>query len=211
VRNYPYPEEIISAQPESSWDSRRQSVAYVGGITTERGILQMVEAMALMPESITGTLELVGNEVPWFAGPEKLYSHPGWARVHHHGILEQPKVFSLLHNVRAGLAVLHPTPNFRDSIPVKFFEYMGAGIPIIASDFPAWRRILEDSGCALFVDPMNPQAIASAIEFILTHPAEAEAMGRRGREAMRNRYNWETEATTLLNLYSGLREPSCVA
>ncbi|HEY2120602.1 MAG TPA: glycosyltransferase family 4 protein [Candidatus Acidoferrum sp.] len=209
VRNYPYPEEIISAQPELSWNERRHSVAYVGGITIERGILEMVKAMALLPDSILGTLELVGNQIPSFADPEKLHAHPGWARVVHHGILEQPDVFSLLHNVRAGLAVLHPTPNFRESIPVKFFEYMGAGIPIIASDFPAWRRILDDCSCAIFVDPMNPKAVARAIEFLLTHPVEAEAMGRRGRDAMLNRYNWQTEATTLLNLYCGLRQPLC--
>jgi glycosyltransferase involved in cell wall biosynthesis len=209
VRNYPYPEEIICAQPGTTWNQRRQSIAYVGGVTGERGIQEMVSAMALLPESLSATLEIVGNELPAFVEPAKLYSHPGWARVKHHGILEQPKVFRLLHNVRAGLAVLHPIPNFRESIPVKFFEYMGAGLPIIASDFPAWRGILEDSGCAIFVNPMDPQAIARAIQYVLDHPAEAEEMGRRGQDAMVQRFNWKTEASTLVNLYFGFKEPRC--
>jgi glycosyltransferase involved in cell wall biosynthesis len=211
VRNYPYPDEIISAQPAGDWNARRQSVAYVGGVTAERGVREMVAAMSLLPESLDGTLELVGNEVPAFLDPPTLYAHPGWKRVWHHGILEQSKVFRVLHNVRAGLAVLHPIPNFLDAIPVKFFEYMGAGIPIIASDFPAWRQILDESGCALFVNPMKPQAIAEAIQYILTHPAQAEEMGRRGREAMVQKFDWKTEATTLVNLYSGFQEPLCAA
>ncbi len=169
----------------------------------------MVSAMSLLPESLPATLELVGNELPAFVQPEKLYRHPGWRRVQHHGILEQPRVFSLLHNVRAGLAVLHPIPNFLDSIPVKFFEYMGAGLPIITSDFPAWRKLLEDTGCAIFVDPMNPEEIAQAIQYVLTHPAEAEEMGRRGCDAMVQRFNWKTEASTLVNLYDGFKEALC--
>ena len=209
VRNYPYPEEIIFAQPAIKWQERRQSVAYVGGITGERGIHEMVSAMSLLPESFPATLELVGNQLPLFVEPEKLYRHPGWRRVKHHGILEQPEVFSLLHEVRAGLAVLHPIPNFLDSIPVKFFEYMGAGLPIITSDFPAWRKLLDDTGCAIFVDPMNPREIAAAIQYVLTHPAEAEEMGRRGCASMVQRFNWKTEASTLVDLYAGFKETLC--
>jgi glycosyltransferase involved in cell wall biosynthesis len=209
VRNYPYPEEIIHAQLDTNWDERRQSVVYVGGITGERGIHEMVSAMALLPQSLPATLELVGNQLPDFVEPEKLYKHPGWQRVEHHGILEQPSVFRLLHHVRAGLAVLHPIPNFLESIPVKFFEYMAAGLPIIASDFPAWRKILDDTGCAIFVDPMNPREIAQAIEYVLTHPGEAEAMGRRGRDAVVQHFNWKTEASTLVSLYRAFGDGVC--
>ena len=84
------------------------------------------------------------------------------------------------------------------------FEYMSVGLPVIVSGFPLWRRIVDEAGCGLPVDPLNPQAIADAMVWILDHPAEAEAMGRRGREAVEKYYNWETETDKLAALYKKL-------
>jgi len=84
------------------------------------------------------------------------------------------------------------------------FEYMASGIPFIASDFPFWREIISDSNCALFVDPQDPQAIAGAMQWLLDNPEEAAAMGRRGRAAVEERYNWEAESGKLIALYRRL-------
>jgi glycosyltransferase involved in cell wall biosynthesis len=211
VYNYPYPSEIVFAQVASPWEARRQSVAYVGGITAQRAILEMVSAMALLPDSLEATLELAGNEIPEGIQSAALYEHRGWSRVRHHGLLDQPSTFRMLHKVRAGLVLFHPEPNHLEAMPQKIFEYMGAGLPLIASDFPLWRRILGETRCALFVNPLDPRAIAEAIEYILRNPQEAEQMGIRGRAAVLERYNWDTEAAKLINLYEGLVQPLCAA
>ena len=96
-------------------------------------------------------------------------------------------------------------------MPQKIFEYMGAGLPVIASDFPLWRRIIGDAGCGIFVDPTSPEQIAKAIQYVLTHPFEAELMGRRGRDAVVERFNWKTEATKLVSLYKELENELCAA
>jgi glycosyltransferase involved in cell wall biosynthesis len=83
---------------------------------------------------------------------------------------------------------------------------MAAGLPVIASDFPLWRKIVTESGCGLLVDPRNPQAIAEAMNYILSHPDEAAAMGQRGRTAVEGRYNWETEFPKLQRLYGELNK-----
>jgi len=85
---------------------------------------------------------------------------PGWARVQYLGVLDRPSVANLLCHVRLGLLLLQPEPNFVNARPVKLFEYMAAGIPVIASDFPLWRQIIGEAGCGLLVDPQDPQAIA---------------------------------------------------
>jgi glycosyltransferase involved in cell wall biosynthesis len=211
VRNYPYPKEVVFAQPSLPWASRRQSVAYVGGISALRSIREMVEAMALLPSTLPAALELAGNEVPEGLRPEELYNHAGWLRVRHHGLLDQPSTFRLLHRVRAGLVLFHPVPNHMEAMPQKIFEYMGAGIPLIVSDFPMWRKLLENTGCALFVDALDSQAIANAIEYILTHPQEAEGMGLLGQAAVLEKYNWDDEAEKLVSLYSGIKDSVCVA
>jgi glycosyltransferase involved in cell wall biosynthesis len=100
--------------------------------------------------------------------------------------------------------ILHPQPNFMDSQPVKLFEYMAAGIPVIASDFPLWRGIIDSVRCGILVDPYDPAAIANAINYLLTHDEEAEEMGRRGRLAVEQRFNWKIEEQKLLGLYHAL-------
>lgn len=205
VHNYPYQKELVGAMQESPWETRRQSVAYVGLISGNRGIHEMVSAMSLLSESLPATLELAGP------GNCKELSHrPGWQRVHHYGLLDQLSTFRVLHGVRAGLVLFHPEPNHVEAMPQKIFEYMGAGLPVIASDFPLWRRILGNVGCGIFVDPLDPQGIAEAIEYVLTHPREVEEMGRRGQAAVLERYNWETQVGKLVSLYSGLGKP-CAA
>jgi hypothetical protein len=81
---------------------------------------------------------------------------------------------------------------------------MCAGLPVIASDFPLWREIVTSAGCGLLVNPKDPHEIAEAMKYLLTHPQEAEEMGRRGFESIVERYNWAKEEETLLRFYSKL-------
>jgi len=202
IHNYPYVRELVREGNEIAWSARRQSVAYVGGLTFHRAIREMVGAMALLPDSISATLELAGPEVG--TDLAELREHPGWARVRHYGFIDQRQTFEILRSVRAGLVLYHPEPNQVESMPQKIFEYMGAGLPVIASDFPLWRQIIGGAGCGIFVDPLKPAQIAAAIEYLSTHPQEAEEMGRRGQAAVLERFNWDSEAEKLVQLYRAL-------
>jgi len=204
VHNYPYIREVINASSTTPWESRRQSVAYIGGLSLHRAIREMVEAMALLPDSLPAMLELAGPENKEDTNLAELHKHPGWPRVQNHGFIDQRRTFQILQNVRAGLVLYHPEPNQVESLPQKIFEYMGAGIPVIASDFPLWRKIIGDAGCGFFVNPMKPAEIAKTIEHVLTHPQESEEMGRRGQAAVMKHFDWATEAEKLVHLYSTL-------
>ena len=101
----------------------------------------------------------------------------------------------------AAAVLFHPAKNHVDACPNKLFEYMTARIPVIASDFPQWREMIEGVGCGLVVNPLVPIAIAEAIRWLLTHSEQAEAMGQRGRDAVLSSYRWECEADKLLGIY----------
>jgi glycosyltransferase involved in cell wall biosynthesis len=204
VQNFPQSEVQLEAEMMSYHD-REPLIAYVGGISEHRGAREMIEAMAQLCKCVPARLELAG----FFDPPEsqqELASEPGWSRVDFLGWLSPTEVRELLGKSRLGLMVLHPIENHIMSQPIKLFEYMSAGIPVVASDFPLWRSIIQEVGCGLLVDPTNPAAIAEAIRWLLDRPAEAESMGKRGRAAVRRVYNWENEQQKLIELYARLMD-----
>lgn len=207
IRNFPIPEEIVAGS-QVRWEDRAMSVTYVGGITGLRGIREMVQAMALLPKSLPATLEIAGSSL-YEDNLDDLPRLDGWNRTLHHGYLDRAGIATLFSRVRAGLVLFHPAPNHLESMPMKLFEYMAAGIPVIASNFPAWQELIGEARCGILVDPLRPRAIAEAIAYVLTNPAEAEEMGLRGQAAVRQAYNWDSQAQKLLRLYCELLELKC--
>ncbi len=204
VSNYPRIEEIGCSR-DGGAAAGDGALLYVGArITRARGAREMVQAMGLLPSSIPLQLKLAGGWDP----PElrvELSVIPGWERVNFLGWLGREELAQVLHQARAGLVVLHPEPNYLTAQPVKLFEYMCAGLPVIASDFPVNREVIEGARCGLLVNPLDPEEIACAIQYLWTYPQQAAEMGRRGQQAVRERFNWANEERALLELYGRLR------
>lgn len=199
VQNFPVPGELMPVTP-SRYEDRSHLVAYVGKIEGIRGAREMVAAMSALPPSVEACLAMAGVFEPARLETE-LRQQEGWSRIHPMGWLTRPEVSALLGRARIGLVLLHPAGNYIDAQPNKLFEYMAAGIPVVASDFPRWRTLIEDVSCGLLVDPLDPSAIAAAIQWLLKHPDEAAAMGQRGQAAIRDTYNWAAEGERLIGLY----------
>ncbi len=202
INNYPLLGELASS---SSWAVKMPEVCYVGGIGAIRGIVEVVDAMGQL-RSIA-RLNLVGRFGD-VSLEKRLQGQAGWYRVNPLGFVDRAGVRDVLARSMAGLVTLHPLPNHIDAHPNKMFEYMSAGIPVIASDFPLWREIIAGNDCGLLVDPLNPAAIAETIDYLITHPKEAERMGRNGRRAVESCYNWEHEGQKLLAFYDTILNPS---
>lgn len=199
VQNYP----LLSEFPTSTstpMASRSRTIAYIGGIARVRGAFQIVDVMPLLPDV---RLKLAGKFIPESLRIE-LESRQGWKRVEYMGWLGREGVSKLLEETRVGLVLLHPTDSYLESLPVKMFEYMASGIPMVVSDFPLWRRILSDFDCAIFVDPFDLRQVAEAVEGLVNNPERAEVMGVAGRQAIESKYNWESELIELDRFYRNL-------
>ncbi len=202
VQNFPLPNELETTGTVP-YIERPKSFVYIGGIDLVRGACEIIQALELLDSVCSANLELVGTIHPAHL-EERLRRFAGWKWVTYWGQVTRGRLPGIIGKARAGLVLFHPLANHIDAQPNKMFEYMSVGLPLIASDFPLWRRIIDGVGCGLLVDPLNPAAIAEAMCWILEHPKEAETMGQRGRKAVEQIYNWGPEASKLVNLYDGL-------
>jgi glycosyltransferase involved in cell wall biosynthesis len=195
INNFPLLDDLASA---ASWAQKQPVVCYVGGIGKIRGIVEVTQAMGLVQSA--ARLQLAGQ----FSErdlQQRVQALPGWQRVDALGFVDRSGVRGVLARSMAGLVTFLPAPNHIDAQPNKMFEYMSAGTPVIASDFPLWREIIAGNDCGLLVNPLNPAQIAEAIDHLVTHPDDAERMGRNGRKAVLERYNWPNEEKKLLDFY----------
>ncbi|MDI6880395.1 MAG: glycosyltransferase family 4 protein [Desulfitobacteriaceae bacterium] len=199
-----YPDIHILPNPSSAPRDKKENVlVYVGGISRLRGALEMVRALEYLDHIDNLHLDLIGRfEHPGLE--QELQVMQGYRRVRFLGWLQPTEVYKHLRKADIGLVCLHPEPRYVVSWPVKLFEYMAAGLPVVASNFPLWKEIVEGNQCGITVDPLNPKAIAQAIEYLLTHPEEARRMGENGRRAVLEKYNWDKEVDKLLAIYREL-------
>jgi glycosyltransferase involved in cell wall biosynthesis len=177
---------------------QKNTLCYVGGIFRTRGIYELVQAM----DDVDAQLLLAGKfESAQFEA--EVRALPSWNKVVFYGHIDRLGVRDLLASSSVGVVTLKPTASYKEAYPIKMFEYMAAGIAVLASDFPLWRDLVEKHNCAQFVDPCDPKKIASALEQMFKSP-DLHAWGQNGRKAIESNINWSMEAEKLVALYQDL-------
>jgi glycosyltransferase involved in cell wall biosynthesis len=197
INNYPLVDELFYNDNNSV---PRRELAYVGGLSEVRGIKELINAM---PQTTGVTLKIAGefNDPKFELSVKQL---DGWSKVQHLGQISRSEVKSMLSKSFAGVVNFLPYPNHIEARPNKMFEYMSAGLPTIASNFSLWREIIEGNNCGICVDPLDPTAIAAAIDTLAQDPERARQMGQNGQKAVLEKFNWSSEEKKLLSLYENL-------
>jgi glycosyltransferase involved in cell wall biosynthesis len=198
INNFPMLGELDAAVP---WDQKQKQVCYVGAISAIRGIRELVQANVFSRSD--ARLNLVGG-FSESALEAEVKNHAGWHRVNALGSLDRAGVRDVLGRSVAGVVTFHPLSAHIESQPNKMFEYMSSGVPVIASDFPLWREIIEGNDCGLCVNPLDPAAIAGAIDHLVNSPETARRMGENGRRTVLKKYNWAAEEKKLFGFYDAM-------
>ncbi|WP_043906118.1 glycosyltransferase family 4 protein [Parageobacillus genomosp. 1] len=204
VHNFPILNELLDPNIDiSNKDFSRPNIVYIGGITKLRGIKEMMLAVEKVNEHTDVKLQLAGKFAPEHLEYE-MKQLSAWKYVQHLGWLNRQQIKDCLFNATLGLVLLHPEPRYIVSYPIKLFEYMSAGIPVIASHFPLWKEIVENCECGKCVNPLDVNEIARTIQWFIDNPEKAKQMGLNGRKAIEEKYNWENESKILIRLYEEL-------
>jgi len=183
------------------------TIVYAGSITEDRGYETMLRTAAILRErKVPARILLLGRITLARARPslERLQEELEQAGVLVRGYVRHGQVHSHLVSSEIGWIPWGITPLHLLQMPHKLFEYMMAGLCVVASDFGLLSEIVRDHDCGVLVPPGDAEANAEAICYLLDHPQERLRMGQNGRKAAVSCYNWGSEADKLLRLYADL-------
>lgn len=137
---------------------------------------------------------------------KQLKSLAGWRKVEYVGRIPHQEIKRFYAGALAGMAINHCSQllNMGTLGNTKLFEYMEAQLPVVCTDYPLWKDVVEGNQCGICVNPEDNNAIREAIVYLKEHPEEAAQMGKNGRKAVREKYNWAIEEKKLLEFYQKL-------
>jgi len=202
-----FPQRTFAEIPNPIFTRPILTMLYAGRISIDRGALLYIDILNfLLDLNIPARLIFVGAITPakdekpihqHALGLEKFIVYTGW--------IPYNQMQEIYHSADIGLSILQPLPRFIAALPVKLFEYMASGLPVIASNFPAISSIIKEENCGILVDPTSqPKNIVDIIEEWWNQPSIPCSLGENGRQAILSKYNWENQSSNLIELYIDL-------
>ncbi len=114
------------------------------------------------------------------------------------GAVPPDQVPSLLSEMDVGVA---PYPTRRSYVsPLKVFEYLAAGLPVVASGADQIAELVGDGNAGVLVEPENPTALAGALQELASEPERRARLGRAGRATVLANHTWDAVAARILAL-----------
>jgi glycosyltransferase involved in cell wall biosynthesis len=211
VPNYPAaapnvePRDLRSLAGAEGIPVGADTILYLGALMAERGLEGLVRAMTDLPMA---HLVLLGGGGLAPALRDLADQLAVGERVHLLSPVPSEQVVAYAASATIGVSPIIPSClNYRYSLPNKLFQYMAAGIPVLASDFEQVREVIRGSDAGMTVDMTDRRAIVEALRALLADPEARARMGRNGRAAIATSYNWGQSARALLGVYRSLSRP----
>ncbi len=192
IKNYPVLEFFTDIRCSYNSENKKY-VMYAGGLTRVRGIKEIIQAMRFIPEY---TLILAGafDSNDYFQECKALDE---WKQVEFVGYVPLKKVYEYLATASLGFTMLYPTEGHVNSLPIKTFEYMAAGIPVLMTDMPYWREMFKDYG--FYANAYDFKDIGTRARQILD--SDNIQLIERAKTLVYETFDWNNEAEKLNKFY----------
>lgn len=209
VGNTPANADVLRAdlpRPDDVADLEgRPTALFVGNIFTDRGLACAIDAMAIVAREIPEAMLVVvgeGRERPLLeeqAARLGLGGHVrflGWKHHREHA--------AYLRNSQVGLLPFLATEHINITLANKLFDYMAAGLPVVASDVPPMRRIIEETGSGLLAAPGDSVELANMLVRLFRSPSLRADFAAKGQAAIAGPYAWENDARRFIQAIDGV-------
>ena len=199
IPNYP----IVDANNELKLSNLSEdTLCFAGGYSQLWSTENIMKVMEKNP-NVTFRLAGIGDD----EYINKLKKYHSWERTIFYGNVPFETVINEIYPQSSiGMALLQHDDSWKNG-PLgntKIFEFMMAGIPVVATNFDIWKDIIEKNNCGICVDCNDINAINDAINTILSDRDLARQMGNNGHKLILEKYNWDILAKTLIEIYSEL-------
>lgn len=206
VRNIPdLKKDILVPKKEDHLDfsNEYKIIIYQGGLFLNRGIEELIEAIKLLDKKII--LVILGEGLLYDKLIAKIKKLDLNSRVILKGYVPPSEILKLTSQADLGIVpVKKITLSYYFALPNKFFEYITAGLPIAASNFPEMEKIIKQYKIGEVFDPENPKDIARAIEKIFSDKNYYRALKNNIRRAQ-NDLNWTKEKKKIIKIYKNIK------
>lgn len=178
-------------------------LVFVGNVQRRRGIEQIIESLAFLDHSVHFVMIGYGDyqEILKTRLPEHAKG-----RVHfHETISSHSRLLEVMYSADIGLAPFQANCySHRHVLPNKIFDYMMAELPVVVSNFPELRSIVDEVKFGEVVNPADPKDIARAVKKLLDDPNYIEQCRKNAARFSHDKFRWDIEKDQLLGLYKSL-------
>jgi glycosyltransferase involved in cell wall biosynthesis len=181
---------------------KRYSAVYTGGIQLGRGIQTVIEALPGIVKKCPEFLFVVigdgyaTKQLKARIQEKQLHEHILWV-----GWVNHRSLFDYIRLSKIGLIPHLVSDHVNTTMPNKIFDYMGCGIPVLASDSLPIKRILEEEKCGLTFKSGDAKDLTRNVLNICESQYD---YGKNGVEAIRRKYNWHEDEKRLLKAVSAV-------
>ncbi len=198
--NYMIPQDSVESVDEKKFD-----LVYAGGMLIEKGILVILNAIALLKDRFPdiralflGKFYTDETKQAFFGTIERL----GIARhIHFGGQVSHTEAMKAIESARFGVVMMDPRMSrYWNSLPLKFMEFLYAGLPVVAQNMPIMRSVVDEHAVGACVD-FDAESVAEAMTRLLSlSEAERIEMGRRATVIAQDEFIWSRIEPRLLSL-----------
>lgn len=209
--NYPrlsmfIPDEAKVIQLQNQYQGRTP-IIYHGSISEKRGLYQMIGAMEILRRKRSDIILLIvgGMESDLFRRTKEKIREKGLeGDLELIGWVPHKEIVNYITISKLGLVPFLPTEKFKKNIPIKQFEYMACGVPVLGADLPPISSYIRAANCGKVYDSDSVEALAFGVINILQDELEWRKMAEAGKKAIKELWNWDQMEKKLFDVYEKL-------